>query len=130
MVNIVEPGPFTVCNSVDIAEVECDALVALYTAAGGASWINNDGWMATDIVCTWYGISCQGGSVRFIVLALNNLIGDLSTVDFIDLTNLVTLNLHGNQLSGDFSTIIGYLPLGIQVLYLSSNHLMVRFPQE
>ena len=128
--NMVEPGSFTTCASVDVPEAECDALEALYTATNGASWNDNSQWITTDLVCTWYGINCYGGEVVEIYLYSNNLVNDFSTVNLLDLPNLFRLNLGANDLAGDMSTVISNLPTNIVQLYLYSNEFTGTLPAE
>jgi hypothetical protein len=47
------PAPATFdCGTVtEIPQAECQALVALYNGAGGASWLHSDGWLASNTPC-------------------------------------------------------------------------------
>ncbi len=112
---------FTSCAAVtEIPQVECEALVALYNSADGANWTTNTDWLVTGTPCSWYGISCDTGSVSSIDLLGNNLVGVFS-VDFSSFSNLGTFDVSDNQLTGDMATIIGYLPTGVNNLFLGFN---------
>lgn len=75
-----------------------DALVALYNAADGGSWTNDNGWAdgaeGNDCdVCDWFGVFCNtDGRVTAINLIGNNLIGslpdELGDIDFLQGLNL------------------------------------------
>ncbi len=70
----------TVLSSSEIyyQETQQDVLVSLYNSTGGASWNNNSGWLSTDPVCTWNGVSCDGsGNVTSLILSWNNLSGTI-----------------------------------------------------
>ncbi len=108
----------------NMAQSECEALVALYNSANGASWIDNSGWMTTT-PCTWYGVTC-GGSVTTLNLSSNNLNGTIPT-EIGNLTSLVTLDLRSNSLSGGIPTEIGSLSL-LQKLDLRNNSLSGSIP--
>jgi hypothetical protein len=89
------------CSSQDAT---CNALGALYTATGGASWTRNSGWTtaaagtATNY-CSFYNVTCGGGNVLSVVLASNGLVGTMPA-DLASLTALTALTLSGNTLSG------------------------------
>ena len=66
-----------------VASSELSALLDLYTATGGAGWIDSSQWtlIATD-PCddSWFGVACDGGvpaHVTAITLSRNNLTGTL-----------------------------------------------------
>ncbi|MFK8161224.1 MAG: hypothetical protein AB8H12_02070 [Lewinella sp.] len=110
---------------------DIDALLAFYTAAGGANWTNNSGWAAgaagTDCApCSWYGVACgPAGRVTEVVLEANNLEGALSLA-IADLPELLHLNLNGNNLSGplpDLSTLTN-----MDTLRLGANDFTGVFP--
>lgn len=93
------------CREVtEIPQRECEALEALWWATNPGlpyapvSWHNTDGWLVTNEPCSWYGIECTEGHVTRIDLFANFLVGGLPP-EIGDLSNLQTLQLHGNQLS-------------------------------
>ena len=67
----------------EISEAECNALVALYTSAGGTGWTNNTNWLETDTPSDWYGVTVTGTEpdrhVTYLNLAGNNLVGIIPT---------------------------------------------------
>ena len=94
-----------------------DALIRFYSAAGGPSWVANDGWndpYSGAAYCGWAGVYCCGGlscpyrtafdfpgctqqcAVWGLSLANNNLVGRIDD-DSIweDLNTLLILNLQG-----------------------------------
>ena len=75
-------------------------LVALYNATGGASWTDSANWLSDEPLGTWHGVTTDGnGLVTGLSLANNGLSGTIPS-DLVDLTNLETLHLNGNILSG------------------------------
>ncbi|MEP4091351.1 T9SS type A sorting domain-containing protein, partial [Reichenbachiella sp.] len=83
----------------DVSETERDALVALYTSAGGKDWTDNTHWLTDEPVSTWTGITTYGGHVTEINLSGNSLSGTIP-IQLEDLKELTTLNLSDNNLSG------------------------------
>ena len=45
----------------DMAERQ--ALIDFYLSTGGPYWTSSSGWMTATHPCTWYGLSCSGGSL-------------------------------------------------------------------
>jgi Leucine-rich repeat (LRR) protein len=101
---IAAPETFDCGNVTAIPEVECEALVALYDSTGGPSWRINTGWLETKTPCSWYGINCDQGTVRSILLgdwcgthecgyslnltgAVPSQIGNFSNLELLDLSN-------------------------------------------
>ncbi|MBV6646319.1 MAG: hypothetical protein KI790_12765, partial [Cyclobacteriaceae bacterium] len=73
------------------------ALVSLYNATDGANWVDNSGWLSSDL-SAWNGVTLANSRVSALDLSSNNLTGivpgDLSFAD-----SLVTINLASNALS-------------------------------
>ena len=66
------------CSTVsEIPTVECEELVALYNSAGGSSWTNNTGWLASNARCSWHGVECDNGRVVKLDLGWNNFSGNI-----------------------------------------------------
>jgi hypothetical protein len=95
-------------NVTEIPQVECEALVALYESTAGPSWIRKEGWLETNIPCSWYGVSCDQGTVTSINLygVCDSYYGCGSfgiTVslppEIGNLTNLITLSLDNIKLT-------------------------------
>ena len=56
-------------------DAERDALVALYRATNGESWIRKTGWCTSAPLSEWYGIKVSEGRVVELYLRENNLRG-------------------------------------------------------
>ena len=78
------------------------------TATNGPGWTNSTGWVATPTPCSWYGVTCAGGSVTDLNLNGNLLVGTIPT-GLGALTNLTGLQLPNNQLSGSIPADLGTL---------------------
>jgi hypothetical protein len=105
-VGYVLPALVAAVAQAAIPATERNALIALYSSAGGASWSNNSGWNGTaGSECTWFGISCDHGSTHVlgIDLSTNNLSGPLPSLG--DLPAITILDLHANYLTGSLATI-------------------------
>ena len=136
----------------EIPQLECEALVALYTSTNGAGWSANTGWNQDNAPCAWYGVTCGGGSVTHLRLDSNQLsggipveLGNLTGLTFLDLgfnqlsggipvelgnlTNLAHMRLRNNQLSGSIPVELGNLT-GLTFLDLQSNQLSGSIPVE
>ena len=87
------------------AEVERLALGEFFARTGGDSWTNSTGWNGAASLGSWHGITTSGGRVRELALPANGLRGPLAS-EIGNLTELTTLNLGDNQLSGEFPVVI------------------------
>jgi photosystem II stability/assembly factor-like uncharacterized protein len=115
----------------DVTEIpthECEALKALYYSTNGTAWDTQNEWLETTTPCSWYGVTCDAGSVTGINLSSNHLAGTIP-VELGDLTNLVGLNLSVNQLAGPIPGALGGLS-NLNSLYLHMNRLSGSFPSE
>ncbi len=115
-------------EQVEIPEAECDALVALYNSAAGASWYTNTDWLQTTTPCSWYGVTCFEEHVNMLMLSSNNLTGTIPT-EIAALTSLQTLNIRSNNLTGGIPAEIGSLT-SLLYLYLYENSLGGPIPTE
>jgi hypothetical protein len=71
---------------------ERDALIAVYSNTGGASWTDSTGWNgAAGTECTWFGVTCDAGETTVVELDLNtnNLVGTIP----VEMGNLVNLEM-------------------------------------
>lgn len=117
-VNPGETGTYTIAAS-DYFQDQYDALSAFYTAAGGADWTDNSGWLGDPgTECSWFGVLCENGVVREIDLSDNQLAGTL-TDDLRLLVDLYSLQLQSNALTGSIPSRLAHLDL--QTLNLSDN---------
>ena len=95
------------CPEVTLANPERAALAALYAAAGGDDWTNNDKWLSEESLGNWYGVTTgPQGRVSKIDLDENQLVGSIPT-ELGNLSNLTSLNLGGNQLTGGIPVELG-----------------------
>ena len=93
------------------------ALTALFDTTGGESWQNSDGWLYTEDLGQWHGVTTDaGGRVTELNLRDNRLSGALPP-ELGSLTNLEELNLSGTGLSGAIPPELGNLT-GLQKLHL------------
>ncbi len=53
---------------------ECEALYDFYTATNGASWTNDNGWLANADVATWHGVTlvASGAQMHVVGITLDN----------------------------------------------------------
>ena len=103
----------------DIPQVEHQALVTLYNETAGSGWKETGGWLSDSTPCTWFGVTCSGGSVVELNLPDNNLSGNIPP-QIGQLTNLHALNLEFNQLGGNIPPELGSLS-NLESLSLAGN---------
>jgi hypothetical protein len=143
---------YNCANVSEIPQAECQALVDLYTSAGGPQWTHQDSWLLTNTPCAWYGVLCNNGHVIVLSLPQNHVagtlppsIGNLSELIVLGLANnqltdsipfelgnlgkLQTLDLYGNQLSGQIPFTLGNLSQ-LSTLRLYNNQLHGTIPPQ
>lgn len=104
-------------------------LATLFTSWNGLHWMVTDGWMSSNMECTWKGVSCNRlGEVIGIDLYNNNVSGNLGT-DFTQLTALTALYLSENGMNGSIPSEVGGLA-DLSSLDLSSNLMTGTIPIE
>lgn len=119
-----------------IPAAERDALIALYNSTDGDNWTYNTNWRKPGDPTqfndpgtekNWYGVTCNTGNtyVRNINLGLNNLVGTIP--DISALTELQSLQLNGNSLTGTIPTQLNNLT-ALTVLDLTGNDLQSPLP--
>ena len=85
-------------------------LEALYNATGGPNWRTQQGWMSSDPIGDWHGVSADAnGNVTRLVLDGNGLRGAIPD-ELGNLTNLTQLRLSGNQLTGCLPAALRAVP--------------------
>ena len=105
------------------------ALVALYEAADGPNWTNNENWLSDQPLGEWYGVEVdRSGRVEELRLPNNNLSGEIPP-EVGDLTNLVRLELRSNELSESIPPALGNLAR-LERLYVRNNRLTGPIPSE
>ncbi|MET4576483.1 IPTL-CTERM sorting domain-containing protein [Ottowia thiooxydans] len=112
----------------EIPSTERQALLALYTSAGGANWSNKTNWGgAVGTECTWHGVSCDVANTHVTALRLNfnNLIGTVPA-SLGTLSELTVLNLRQSDLSGPIPALSGLSKL--VTLDLSNNRFSGQIP--
>lgn len=119
---------FNCATQSQIPQVECEALVLLYDLTDGPEWDTSTGWASTPTPCSWYGVTCDSGSLGRLVLQENQLTGSIPA-ELGALSGLVTLDLYGNQLTGAIPVELGNLS-DLHYLNLGSNSLTGGIPAE
>ena len=103
------------------------ALTALYDAAGGDDWANSEGWLASDDLGLWHGVTTDGeGRVTGLVLSENRLSGELPE-GLGNLTGMTELDLSQNQLDGSLPDGLAELT-NLEELYLNNNQFSGALP--
>jgi Peptidase C10 family/Secretion system C-terminal sorting domain/Leucine Rich Repeat len=103
------------------------ALVALYNATNGSSWMDQENWL-TGNVSEWFGIEVEDGRVTSIALPDNLLEGSIP-MQLWSIEELKTLNLRYNKLSGFLPPEIGNID-HLEHLLLSHNEFKGAVPAE
>ncbi|GAB4343467.1 MAG: hypothetical protein Kow0089_19280 [Desulfobulbaceae bacterium] len=105
------------------------ALEALYNSTGGAGWTTSTNWLSGD-PCTnsWFGVTCNAGNTNVVQINLagNNLSGTIPT-ELGNLSQLTAISLSDNSLSGSIPGELGNLT-GLEYLYLQNNSLTGSIP--
>ena len=104
-------------------------LIALYYAAGGATWTNRANWLSGRPIREWHGVNTDAnGRVDNLYLSRNALRG-IIPAELGGLANLQALVLSGNQLTGEIPPELGDLA-SLTALWLSQNMLTGEIPSE
>ena len=104
-------------------------LVALYEAADGPNWANNENWLTDAPLGEWYGVETdRSGRVVDLRMAENALSGPIPA-KLGDLAHLRYLNLGSNDLTGPIPPELGRLA-HLSVLDLGGNRLTGSIPPE
>eukprot|EP00752_Nemacystus_decipiens_P011696 g10379.t2 len=112
-----------------MAQTDREALVALYNATDGPSWIGRTNWGSGTPLSDWHGVKANDqGRVVELSLGANNLRGTIPP-ELGKLTAVQGLHLYENQLSGPIPPVLGELR-ELRELYLHSNQLTGLIPPE
>jgi hypothetical protein len=104
-------------------------LALLFILWNGPQWTVSEGWLSSNIECSWNGVSCDRfGQVIGIDLYNNNVNGILGS-DFSQLTALTALTMSLNGMKGSLPTELGNLG-ALTILSLDSNQLTGAIPSE
>jgi Leucine-rich repeat (LRR) protein len=122
----IKLAPYNCDLVTTVPKGECQALIALFQDTNGLHWENNEGWLRTNDPCNWFGVGCQGGHVRGIILPDNRLWGALPA-ELSDLNDLTALQLQHNHLTGELPSQLGQIA-GLQILDLSGNEIRGEIP--
>lgn len=103
--------------------------MALYNETDGPNWGSDVDWLTNVTPCGWKYVTCEDGHISTLLLSLSDdvdeenigLKGDLP-IEIGSLSNLVTLDLHGNQLTSVPAEISNLTSL--TTLDLSDNQLV------
>ena len=110
-------------------ETDRAALIALYNATDGPNWDDNANWNTSEPLDFWHGIDTDpdiDGRVTSLKQKNNGLRGTLPAA-LGNLSNLIYLNLWGNQLTGAIPSQIGSLS-NLETLVLYRNTLSGQIP--
>lgn len=112
------------------AQIEKDALIALYKATNGDKWVRKDNWCSDKPLSEWYGVECfqPNSEVWNLFLESNNLTGILPS-EIGNLTNLLHLSLAYNSIEGSIPIELGNLTK-IYDIYINDNKLSGKIPPE
>lgn len=114
---------------VTVAHPDWGPLAALYEAAQGPVWIEDDGWMSDRPIGEWHGVTTgPDGHVIALELASSHLTGTIPA-DLGRLSHLETLNLQWNRLRGPIPLELTRLH-NLRSLWLGVNALSGEIPAE
>jgi len=100
-----------------------------YSTAGPIAWVQKNGWLGAEDVCTgWMGISCSGGRVSIINLPFNNLDGRIPH-EFWGLSRMQEIHMYGNSIKGSLSSSISKFARTLTVLQLHMNEFTGPLPR-
>ena len=106
------------------------ALVALYHAAGGPNWTNNDNWLSNRPIGEWHGVTTdESGRVTQLALPFNTNLRGTLPAELGNLSSLTRLSLESNHLSGPIPASLGNLS-NLTYLGLGGNDLSGPIPTE
>lgn len=104
-------------------------LMDFYNSTGGDNWLINDNWGSSLPIKEWYGVYASGLIPMELHINDNNLTGSIPA-SIAKLKSLRTINLVGNQLTGNFEKFINDITelKGLLRLNLFKNRLYGSIP--
>ena len=108
---------------------ERDALVALYNATDGETWVNNTNWLTDAPVGLWYGVTTDGSGKVTRLDFTRNWSGGRIPAELGSLTRLEWVKLVGNGLEGEIPATLGGNS-NLRLLELADNQLGGEIPSE
>lgn len=97
-------------STMNLPAKEKSALVSVFETTNGTAWKDHNGWLTADDPCEWSGVMCNwddaagtghpSWTVVGLNLPFNNIKGALPSA-LLDLPNLKTIDLRGNELTGE-----------------------------
>ena len=120
--NDLEDANIAICS-------DWEALAALYEAADGDDWLENENWLSDAPLGTWFGVTTdEDDRVIALELAENELRGTIPP-DLAHLRRLEQLILSRNRLRGDIPPELGNLSQ-LELLLLHANQFEGKIPAE
>ncbi len=117
------------CTTVtDVPQIECEALVAIYSSTNGAGWIENANWLTGTEVYNWNGVVVLSNHVSALFLEFNQLNGNIPS-EIGNLQQVQDLYLYSNQLTGDIPIQMGQL-INLKTLEIDRNFLTGSLPPQ
>ncbi|MCY4673596.1 MAG: T9SS type A sorting domain-containing protein [Bacteroidetes bacterium] len=104
----------------------CESLESIYVETGGATWTQNNGWLASSQPCDWHGVNCTGEAITHLILPDNGMVGKLPAA-LSSMQSLEVLDLSGNNLQGSMPAKYAALT-NLDILDLSDNKLTGALP--
>ena len=118
--------------NIEVTPPDCDGdrdvLVAFYQATNGDGWGENNGWLTSDDLASWHGVTAVDGCIVRISLSSNGLVGTIPW-QLGSLAFLGGLELSVNDLAGSIPSELGMLTK-LEVLDLYDNNLTGTIPWE
>ena len=118
--------------NIEVTPPDCDGdrdvLVAFYQATNGDGWGENNGWLTSDDLANWHGVTAVDGCIVRIRLPENGLVGTIPW-EFGELASLEWLDLDDNELTGPIPPELANLR-SVERLNLAENRLSGGIPAE